>query len=212
LLFGFRDDIDLNQRWWHRLFKVLFLLAIGAVGVMLTMVSLEMSPNTGNIEALKTLPDFTKERASADTNAAPEFVNLPGELGQILEDGGVYYIGREQVEQMQCSRENAEWKDVPVAQTREAPDDFIPDSRPIPDHVDAPAEGGLCVVPASAHMLSDIKSSDVIVKFGFRTSAKLYEASKALGITAALAFVAMNFYYRGLVYIICGPQRKPQAT
>jgi hypothetical protein len=26
LLFGFRDDIDLNQRWWHRLAKVVSVL------------------------------------------------------------------------------------------------------------------------------------------------------------------------------------------
>src|SRR5690349_17529715 len=60
ILFGLRDDLDLDQRWWHRLSKVAAVLSL--IGVFLYFLSIPafLPEGSGNIRVVETLADYTK--------------------------------------------------------------------------------------------------------------------------------------------------------
>ena len=60
ILFGFRDDLDLNQRWWHRLTKVAFVLSLIAVFLWFLNIPADLPQGPGNIRIVETLAEYTK--------------------------------------------------------------------------------------------------------------------------------------------------------
>ncbi len=67
ILFGFRTDIDLNQRWWHRLAKVAYVLGLVALGFWAAGIGVDFPDgdnNIDNIRIVETLADFTKAHPS----------------------------------------------------------------------------------------------------------------------------------------------------
>jgi hypothetical protein len=104
ILVGYRDDLHLASRWWHRLFKVLGTIGLIALGGLTVPVlnSARQEPAVSNVRILENLEEFTKKAKSEVSNTIPTFLELPGELGGI-KDGKVIYISDDLLRKDFCS-------------------------------------------------------------------------------------------------------------
>src|SRR5688572_25574703 len=91
ILFGFRDDLDLDQRWWHRLAKVSFIVFALVATTVIVFLASDVTPDRGNITVLTTLPDFTEKNGKGGVNTTPAFLASPGELGLLSPESS--YVG-----------------------------------------------------------------------------------------------------------------------
>src|SRR5262249_20812809 len=87
LIFGFRDDIDLSSRWWHRLAKVVYGLLVFAVLGFMWLFKDDIKPdaNLSNVEIIAGLNDAVLKGDKSVPNVIPTFLSGPGELGSIDE-------------------------------------------------------------------------------------------------------------------------------
>jgi hypothetical protein len=62
VLFGVRYDLDLSRRWWHRLFRVVFVLTLVAVGTVtwLLVQADDPQPTTSNTSITEDLPNYIR--------------------------------------------------------------------------------------------------------------------------------------------------------
>ena len=65
-IFGYRTDLDLSQRWWHRLAKVAFILVLCGWTLWLAFtIPADLPDGSGNIRIVETLGDYVKARPDA---------------------------------------------------------------------------------------------------------------------------------------------------
>ncbi len=77
----FRPDLNLNSKWWHRLFKVVFFLIISLLIVLIPIsyyFLLQLKPS--NTKIISNLNEYTKS-VDSSTNVLPDFLATKGELG-----------------------------------------------------------------------------------------------------------------------------------
>lgn len=83
IVMGTRGDLELSNRWWHRLAKVLLVLSTTA----LAMISWKASdysfaprPRVGNITLIN-LEEYRHQQSKATEDIIGHFIALPGTLG-----------------------------------------------------------------------------------------------------------------------------------
>jgi hypothetical protein len=185
ILVGYRDDIALNQRWWHRVFQVVGILAFVIFGFIIGDAESKkqpVRPRVADVEVLDTLEGFVASRyASKEKDALDpgKFVMFDTFIG--LRDNN--YISNEVNEYDlilgKCWAVKEEIKEGTYGPTQIA--------------------------------CPGLKNINQIVRYRLNCSG-LFKAwirggATALGIMSMVALVALNLYYRGLVYIICGPRK-----
>lgn len=85
-LLGFRDDIDLNERWWHRLAKVVYFAVLGLSGLILVWIiytSESSLPAKSDYITIKTsLGQALRTTDESVPNVIPAFLLYPGKIGK----------------------------------------------------------------------------------------------------------------------------------
>ena len=220
-LVGEREDLDLPSRWWHRLIRVVYTLALLLVLVVGAVVAWETSPKPlrANVVVLDTLAGAF-QRSGPTQNAASLLIAGPGELGLLKADETIDYVPEVFFGQSFCSAQ-------PLQATKEIADFFSNRNRyskstisgTTPGMVaqsirDGGLEQGACWF--SDYLENDVKDapSANILKFTFSPSARV-EAKASMflrfvGWTFVVHVVLAAVYYRGFVYIVCGPRRKSE--
>lgn len=208
ILVGYRDDLDLTSRWWHRLVKVLFGLFTVPLFVALAFVIRQDEPtNRNNIVIIDNLKDYV-ERHPEMESSLPSFQAL-GRVGRVGQEGEVsaYYISPYRLFCSGNMKENVRGvRDF----LRMAEGDYaLSDDDSINVMKGAGVDSGQpqCI---GKNDVDNPKREDTIV-YRMSTPAIIASGVKAAAFSGAVLavwlFVFLNFYYRGLVYIVCGPRQ-----
>jgi hypothetical protein len=212
ILFGFRADLD--QRWWHRLAKVAYVL--GLIAFWLWGAGLPVSfPNdddhVDNIRIVETLVDFTKAHPEYN-DPVESFAREYGyRSGKREADGTVSLVFFEA--EIYCS---VNPYDHLYAITQYIRPNSIGGRRPTEADAQALLER-LNIAERDPLGYSCISFDDrlpsptEIVGWEYTRRAKLIGYAQHYGLLALvcgiLSLIVLNLYYRGFVYIVCGPRR-----
>ena len=215
ILIGYRDDLDLSTRWWHRLLVVLGVLGLlvfgGVTGLLFSSDRYE--PQVSDVRIIDNLRAFTKRAKRDVPNTIPDFLALPGELGGIKDGRKVVFVSGYSLEKSVCSADlsaNAvkvtelinshSGKSTKVSELT----DFLAKEEEQRKPTD---EKRYCILNGDIGMMSD-----EIIKYELTTLAEFKGWTRVVLLTTAtvlsLIFVTTNVYYRGLVYVICGPRTR----
>jgi hypothetical protein len=214
---GYRYDIDLTERWWHRLFKVLYSILFALVLAFLVLLAYETDPERrlGNVEITGRLGDFLDRADPSVPNVIPAFMLVPGDTALLRESGNLDYLSSYNLEKSWCTpdairhveatsehlTERAYGRRVPAA-------DVLASIR----RVSQESVPRLCWFESG---MSEANLAEV-VKFRFTQTAawqaKATFAFQAIGYSLLAHFILANVYYRGIVYVIAGPRRKFKET
>jgi hypothetical protein len=214
ILFGFRPDLGLDQRWWHRLAKVVYVLGLVAFGFW--GAGLPVSDyfpadddNVDNIRIVESIADFTKARPEDGDPVDSFFRKYRNTSGKREADGTVtlvFYEGS-----MYCA--------VSPYDHLHTLSQYM---RPKQDRQNTEADAlallrNLNVAerdPAGYSCISfDPKLPPPTEIFGWEYTLRAKMIGNAekyalLGLAwGILSLVVLNLYYRGFVYIVCGPRR-----
>jgi hypothetical protein len=234
ILIGWRDDIELDKRWWHRLAKVICVLALLLVAGLIYLIAADRSiaPTPDNIEIRHELIQFLEtdwfvQNAGNDVNTFELFEkNARYPLGIIRRTEGTVLPPSKtfssDTEQLYCSNK----ADIKAGGFRASDDSVVKNEkgewtldstkglvwRPIQNR---PGEARDSLMWCYALAGTDNYTAKDVVAYELKRSAKaLYHigaAGSAVGI-AVLAWLAFgNLYYRAVVFVICGPRKKSPA-
>ena len=83
ILIGYREDLELSTRWWHRLAKVLFVLVctIATAALAIGFAGVSYAPYERDVIKTDSLRAMTKIAPDDVANTIPPFLNAEGELG-----------------------------------------------------------------------------------------------------------------------------------
>lgn len=223
MLLGYRDDLDLASRWWHRLMKVVGIIAVILVGgfVFVLLSSSPYYPKESEIERIVSLREMTQKAPSDLVNTIPVFLGIEGELGA-LKDGRINFVSEYSLGKGVCSADLAANADAVAAELNEA---AIPggnysahDIRSMMERDAKELKPGedkrYCIYDGEA---VPFMSSEIIkYKRTWKATARQYGSASiwTLAWMAAFSLIALNLYYRGVIYIAFGKRRLavPPAT
>lgn len=214
-LFGFRTDIDLNQRWWHRLLKVVFSLGvIGLYGIVVVAIRQDEPANKDNVDIVEDLQAYNTKHPELRSTLS-SFQGL-GNVGRVDPSGEIssFYISPYE---LFCSGNMA-------ASTREFRD-FIRTVDSDYNYTEDQAEAFIkerkmddgkpyCLGRTNANFPDQ---KDIVI-YEMNQAATVRSWAKSAGVSTlamgVLSLLVLNLYYRGMVYIICGPRKKsvPEAA
>ena len=217
-LFGLRDDLDLDQRWWHRLLKVVFVLGACVVIAFGALMVSRTEPETtmDNVRVLTDLGRFSKT-SDEKSNAILAFLKAPGTLGRLgSESERIDYISSYTLEKGWCAPYQFGYVDEQTNKPlKEQKSGYSYTLRPIPTDTsdkESNDEHANCWLATDL----DVAHTSDVIKYEFTEEAarraKLTAGAQWLGGILVAWLILGNLYYRGLVFIICGPRPKGQAV
>ena len=216
-LFGIRHDIDLSQRWWHRLFKVLYVVfLLLVVGIFwLAWSTTQPEANSSNVVVKDALSLYLASADKSVPNILPGFLAQPGRVGA-LERGGrdkIEYVSEYYLEHSWCTADAPRFADQIAKHLNER--SFGAEHNTagsvlagIKQAQTSPDQTGFCWFDSGIRQYG----IDQIIKYEFteraRFSAKAEAFAKAALIMFLINLVLLNLYYRGFVYVVVGPRKK----
>ncbi|MEQ1869138.1 MAG: hypothetical protein ABL961_03845 [Vicinamibacterales bacterium] len=220
LLTGVRDDLDLQSHWWHRLLKVcslLFVVVLGG-GAILILQSDRPQLDINDVEIVANLRDFTKKASPDIVNTIPSFLALPGELGGVKKDGHVdlvseWFLSNESFCSADLSKQAAAYAEKLNAREYDRTKHFTAEK--IVEIVNSERRK---LKPGEEIRYCGISevvgfASDAIVKYKPKLPivARRWTgiAWRTMLLLLVSSLVAMNLYFRGFVYVLCGPRNVP---
>lgn len=215
---GIRRDVNLTERWWHRMFKVLYFAFFTLVMVVLGLVIWpELDRDrlpllTNQIEIITTLGDVLNEADPAVDNVVPKFRAEEG-------TAGYYEKGSRTVVKISDSDLNDSWCTPDVFKHLDATAAFL-NRRDFTDTYNAE---GIRASVMKTHKPGDssrycwldtsLQGKDFyqiikydFTRFGYAKAVFNYVSRYVFWVFVVHA-VILNVYYRGLVYIIVGPRK-----
>lgn len=89
ILVGFRDDLPLSERWWHRLAKVVFLTTslIAVVGIVWAASQFTPTASEANVLITQTLERH--RQSDGGMTSVQSFMAIPGKVGVRNDDGSI---------------------------------------------------------------------------------------------------------------------------
>lgn len=214
LVLGFRPDLSLLEKWWHRLAKValvLLLVAVGAVTAPITYSAFEPELVLANIEILTTQRAFMDAADKREFNVTPQFLASPGSLGARRGDR-VEWLYSGDVSKRTCTPDvyahMTEVVDLLNSTPSSLPYQTVDSATELLGDAGVDVGESACLTPEDV----TLPDPDNILKYRFKTATTAVRIAKATGITSAIMLalwvLVANLYYRGLVYVICGSRKK----
>lgn len=209
--FGGRRDPSLENRWWHRLSKVFFVVSSVVVFLIAMVVSFDdPARRRENVRVIDTLRNYTQTHPEL-ANSVPSFRGL-GRVGVLTDSGRVGFLYLSENDVMCSSNLEAHPKEVGQFLRRGDPGTHSEmDTNGAVAWLKERREAGRST-PCIAEKSLELPSTDKIVAWTFTPEAWVAAYARAAGI-GALAFlcyalVALNLYYRGFIYIILGSRSR----
>jgi hypothetical protein len=220
-LFGYRDDLDLAGRWWHRLITVVFACGMLIVAAMAVLAFLNRPyfPRKADITPIIALRQMTKQAPADVSNTIPDFLKIDGDLGA-LKDGRLHPVNEAALLNGICSSNLRQHLDELAQALNRVP--------PVSTDITAAIAGEFLTKSDSDLKPGDERrycwydadavpfmSSDILkYRRTWKAYARQYSiiALKTGGTLATLAWLLSTFYYRGVVYIVCGGRKQTPAN
>ena len=211
-IIGYREDLQLQSRWWHRLFTVLFVLLMLMVGLASLCFVLDTPPTIDNCQILISLRVFTKRYGSGKTNVIPAFIAADGKTGQFGNGGTwVSWVDEDALKRADCNIANSlprKGEVLKFSPEELAPGDLEVIAQTLPNEARGDLNSSYCTVPVPSS-LTERQSADQIVKYRIRPFVYMRNLAVACLAVVACAFVLSTLYYRGFIYVVCGSRHKP---
>jgi hypothetical protein len=215
-IFGFRDDLDLSQRWWHRLVKVAYILNISVWALWFGFtIPADLPSGSGNMRIVETLSEYVIANPN-DGDPVASFSKKYGyRSGKREADGSVSFAFFET--SLYCAVRPYEHLSAlaaylrPTGQGRPTEEDALKVLQTLNIERSISAEGYTCV-----EINNETPHPKQIVGWEHTLRAQIIGNIQKYGVLlvviSVLSLIAMNLYYRGLVYVICGPRPKATST
>lgn len=222
-LLGYRDDVKIEDYWWHRLIKVAYGLAasFATIGLLTLLVS-EASPvpESRNVRITGRLEESVAS-AGPYENGVSKFLALNGRIGVVRRDGSLYELHSFSFDDSICVS-NAFRDADQVAAFFDSRDrtprrgTWTGDAIRKMNAIEADNTAPMCFLGAGLRSSIEPDHWSSVVKWEFLRSAEI----QAMAETAAYTVVALlflhivlaNFYYRGVLYVVLGPRTRPAAA
>lgn len=207
IMFGYRDDLDLATRWWHRLLKVTSVLgALCLTGFVFLVLRSPVPITAADVTVLANVRDYTKAHPELITTV-PAFEAL-GRVARRTKEQRIipYFIP---YDSLYCNADLESHADeVANFMTRTSGTTFSTEGARA--FLRSDGTKGVCVGKGGPDDpdLGDVLAVKATVSATVRTAAILFV--EVFGGVLILSGIVVNLYYRGLVYIICGPRKKRQ--
>jgi hypothetical protein len=214
--FGFRDDIDLNQLWWHRLMKVAYILSVSILALWFAFTApADLPSGPGNMRIVETLAEYVVAHPDDGDPVASFSMKYGYRSGKREADGSITYAFFET--SLYCAVRPYEHLSAlaaylrPSGQGRPTEKDALKVLETLKIERGISADGYACV-----EINNETPHPRQIVGWEHTLRAQIIGNTQKyavlLVVIGLLSLIAMNLYYRGLVYIICGPRRKAAPT
>ncbi len=216
-ILGIRRDLNLTERWWHRLFKVLYLslltLVIAFMGFLLWEGRDDLPAKSNQVEVVASLGDLLREADASVENVVPLFMEKEGATGYYETDSRkIDKVWDYDLNDSFCSPDAARHvyalssflnrRQYSTAYTPEIMMQTIMKDRKPSDSL------RLCWLDDSLQG----KNLNNIIKYEFTTlgywRAVLSYLTPYVFWTLVVHTIVLNFYYRGMVYVIVGKRKK----
>jgi hypothetical protein len=163
----------------------------------------------GNARVITDAVTFTETHRDLK-NTLPAFFALEGNLGQLMSDGGILqYYSTSAFDKSECRYVDATKQSDPKEYIDISPsDDFELIGTTVPNALGGEILDGYCMFQVGI----DIPFGKNLVKWEYRPIMYARTIAPGLGFLTIVTFVAVNLYYRGFVYIVCGPRQKSEAA
>jgi hypothetical protein len=204
-LFGFRRDLKLNNKWWHRLAQVIFTITLVIFFVLSTLSFQSLLPDKSwNTDVLFSIDDYAT--FSLEDNAVSAFMDSEGKLGCKGNEGIEYLSTYTLKKKAVCNTDLVENIDTVISELQKL--DLMPDVSaatlrdPLLERIDEIGANN-CLI----HTDVDCSAFD-IVKYEYNHYR--YLSIIVLGglTSIILSLLLLNIYYRGFVYIIFGKKKR----
>lgn len=190
-------------------FVLLTLLVLGVAALS----ALQVGPKPGNVAVMTTLPEFARAYSTGKVNALDEFLRQPGTLARYTpEYGGHYFtLADSDMAGVECSAENTEFGKMSAGKPYiDVPIDWgAPVGRQVADSGGSDVLSGHCIVPMRGE-LDNLRFADTIVRYRIAPAAYAQSFLVHGAVVGGILLLVFNLYYRGFVYIVCGPHRQIQ--
>lgn len=214
-LVGYREDVDLNLRWWHRLAKVgyslLVLLVLAFAGFILwdDADASNFEPKPSRVRVTQSFTAFFQAADVTTPNTVPGFLALPGELGQLDSSKQIGKLYEFSIDDWWCTPDAVRHAEAIARHLNEQLYSTSNTAETVLAAIGGDESGprGMCWFGRD-DKIDDLSS---VVKYEFTNAgyaAALYDhVSTPLFWLLVAHVVLVTFYYRGVVYVACGPRR-----
>jgi hypothetical protein len=104
LFFLKRTDVNLENKWWHRLFVVLFVIFVVIFFLgSLILLNISIPENKFNVDIKYNLREFSKNSSKDIANTVPAFNLLNYEVGCLKNDNSIKHFSNFALEKSICS-------------------------------------------------------------------------------------------------------------
>lgn len=192
----------LTQKWWHRLFIVIFSILILIILLSsLGILNEELEKNENNIYIYNNLREFSKNSDPATTNTVPSFLAQKGQVGcldnNILRDISTYYLEEKSV----CSSDVLKNIKQIAARLNEIHNtNYSTDT--YEEGLKNTTETRYCFISADVNC-----SSDKIIMYKKSNIYYLTVVGYSLGITYLASLLLQLIYFKGFIYIVYGKNK-----
>jgi hypothetical protein len=220
-LFGIRYDVDLGQRWWHRLSKVLYVVFLFLVVGIFWLVWSGTQPeaNSSNVVVKDSLSVYLALADKSVPNILPGFLAQPGRLGA-FEKGGrdkIEYVSEYSLGRSWCTADAPRYADQIAKHLNDRSFGAQHNTAGsvlagIKQAQTSPDQTAFCWFDSGVRE----HGIDQIIKYEFTERARVTATMETLAKAALIIFlvnlVLLNLYYRGLVYVVVGRKKRPDVV
>ncbi len=207
LLFGFRSDLDLSSRWWHRVAKVGYSMLVLLLLGFLWLIKDTMKPDAtfDNVKIIARLNNALAQADKTVPNVISGFLSTPGEVGRFNRTTlSIQWVSEYDLGKSWCTPDAYRHFNATVEHLNERRygADKVSPSAVLSNIKSVASEDNarLC------WMESSLETADNIVKYEFTRKAIVVKWLEVSFYWAVANVILLNLYYRGVVYIICGPR------
>ena len=206
LFFFKRTDINLQEKWWHRFFVVLFTIFLISFFLVFLLIMSEAIPEKSfNVDIKYNLREFTKTSSKDIANTVPAFNLLNYKVG-CFEDDKIKYVSYSALNETVCSSDLRSNIDK-VAEIFLQNNPLIKDTKEnaikeMTKILDEDTETRYCFVSKNANC-----TSDKIITYKRNPIFYLEVFLASLFSTYLVALILQFVYFKGFIYIIYGKKK-----
>ena len=212
-LVGYREDLALGGRWWHRLAGVLYVVAFSALSIFVlwrVVNSSRPARELANVKVLESFPSLYRADYKPSTNLMQVLADVDGEFGMSQKDGSIAYLNEYFMERSFCSTHVLQAPEALAAHFNRINYTGAETVMAGPLKGVEPSQDGLCWFDNTVRELlkAETAAGDIIA-YEFTPQAKVRAAggpvAQAVGALFVLHLLLTTMYYRGFLYVVCGP-------
>lgn len=213
---GYREDLDLGAKWWHRLLSVIYVVTYVAAAAIATWLTADRAVpmlDTNSVVIRGSLESLFDENPEPGVNLAQRLFDMPGEVGILRDDGSIGYVNGYYVQNSFCTANSLKAADAIAKHLNRVNDTtrYTADLVISETLKDVKEDAGHCWLRKEVLAQLGDEPTAALVSYEISPTAKPRAVARAmisvLAVLVATHLLLLTMYYRGLVYVVCSPRR-----